>query len=482
MPVLSIRTRLILVIGAILVAGFLATNVISFRVSSEALKTTIVQNELPLTSHAIYSEIQTDLLRPIFVSSLMSNDTFLKDWIIAGEQDPLVVRRYLDEIRSQYGVFTSFFISDRTLNYYHFSGVSRQVKTDDPQDSWFFRVRDMKAPYEINVDFNIEQGRTVTIFINYRVLDYDGKFLGVTGVGLQLDTVAEIISRYRDNYRHNIYFVAGNGDVTVRSSGAAVRERNIRNAPGMASVANEILSRDSGYFEYVRDGETMLITTRLIPELGWRVIVEQRESDAMAALRRSFLTNLAIGIAIVLATLLVVGYAVSIYHRQLDALAVTDKLTGIGNRQLFDRELERALSRGRRGNDGFSIILLDLDHFKSVNDAHGHLRGDVAIRRVAEVLRERMRAHDLLCRWGGEELAVLARGCALGDAVTLADKLRNAVAEAPLFEPDNGARVTLSAGVTENKSGDSADAVMGRADYALYRAKAGGRNRVEAAF
>jgi hypothetical protein len=76
------RGRLILMVGGILLLGFLTTNLISFRVSTAALKATILQNELPLTSSNIYSEIQTDLLRPIFVSSLMSNDTFLKDWLI----------------------------------------------------------------------------------------------------------------------------------------------------------------------------------------------------------------------------------------------------------------------------------------------------------------------------------------------------------------------------------------------------------------
>lgn len=477
---MSIRGRLIFVIGAILVLGFFTTNWISFRVSSATLKATILQNELPLTSSNIYAEIQTDLLRPIFVSSLMSNDTFLKDWALAGENDVAVITRYLEEIRRQYDVFTSFFISERTRNYYHFTGLSRVVQESNPEDAWFFRVRAMKEPYEINIDFNIEQDRAITIYVNYRVLDYQGNFLGLTGVGLKLDTVANIISRYRDNYKRNIYFIDASGRVTVRSEGALIAEDNIRDAPGISRVADRLLAANDGYFEYERGGETMLITTRLIPDLGWRVIVEQSESEVMRALWRSFLINLAIGVAIIVVTIATIGYAVNIYHRNLEDMAVTDKLTGIGNRQFFDTALARALERQRLVGEPFAVILFDLDHFKEINDAYGHLKGDEAIRRIAQAMRRLVRASDVLCRWGGEEIIILARNCRLGHAHELAEKLRAAVAAEPLFAPDDGKRLTLSAGVAESLPGDTADSAIGRADLALYRAKQAGRNRVVA--
>lgn len=477
---ISIRGRLILIIGTILVLGFFTTNWISFRVSTATLKATILQNELPLTSSNIYAEIQTDLLRPVFVSSLMSNDTFLKDWALAGETDIAVITRYLEEIRRKYDVFTSFFISEKTRNYYHFSGLSRAVREDNPEDAWFFRVQKMSEPYEINIDFNIEQNRTITIYVNYRVLDYQGNFIGLTGVGLQLDTVAKVISRYHDSYKRNIYFVDADGRVTVRSEGATITEGNIRDAAGISRVAGEILRSNEGYFEYERGGETMLITTRMIPDLGWRVIVEQSESEVLRSLWRSFLINLAIGVVIIAVTIATIAYAVNIYHRNLEDMAVTDKLTGIGNRQLFDVALARALERQRLVAEPFSVILFDLDHFKEINDAYGHLKGDEVIRRVAQAMRRLVRASDVLCRWGGEEIIVLARNCRLNHASELAEKLRAAVAAEPLFAPDDGKRITLSAGVAESRSGDNADSTIARADLALYRAKQAGRNRVMA--
>jgi len=478
---LPTRGRLILVVGAILLLGFLTTNVISFRVSTAALKTTILQNELPLTSSNIYAEIQTDLLRPIFVSSLMSNDIFLKDWLIEGEEDVAQMTRYLDEIRNKYSLFTSFLISEKTRNYHHFTGITKQIRTGEPNDEWFFRVRDMKEPYEVNIDFNAAQNNAVTIFINYRVTDYQGNFIGATGVGLQLDSVANIISHYRSNYQRGIYFVDKSGLITVRSDGAVITEENIRTAPGISKIADQILARNDGYFEYERDGETMLLTTRYIPDLGWRVIVEQRESEALRALWQSFVTNLAIGLGIILLTIGTIGYAINLYQKRLEDMAVTDKLTGIGNRQLVDVALAQALKLGKRAGTPTSIILMDIDHFKQVNDTYGHLKGDEAIHAVAQTLQRRVRDSDVLCRWGGEEFILLAHNCPLANALELAETLRAGVAEAAILTPDIGVRVTVSAGVAEALPGEDAAGLIGRADRALYVAKDAGRNRVEPA-
>lgn len=474
------RGRLIVVIGGILLLGFLTTNLISFRVSTSALKATILQNELPLTSSNIYAEIQTDLLRPIFVSSLMSNDTFVKDWLAGGEQDVEQIKRYLDEIRSKYEVFTSFLISERTRNYYHFTGIAQVVEETDPEDVWYFRAQKMSEPYEVNIDFNQAQGNEITIFINHRVLDAEGRFLGVTGVGLKLDTVAKILSHYKTSYQRGIYFVDKDGRITVRSDGAIIAEDNIRTAEGISAIADSILAKNDGYFEYVRSGETMLLTSRFIPDLGWRVLVEQRESDALKALWQSFVTNLIIGVAIILLTIGTIAFAISNYQKRLEDMAVTDKLTAIGNRQLLDIALDRALKARKRIALPFSVILIDIDRFKSVNDTHGHIKGDEVIRNVARVLMTRVRSADLLCRWGGEEFILLANNCRLDQAEELANVLRATVEDAPVLVPDDGLRVTISCGVAEVRDTDDAETLVGRADRALYRAKEAGRNRVAA--
>ena len=106
------KIKLVPIIGVLLVAGFFFTNFASFFVSREALRSEILHNELPLTSDNVYSEVQRALIRPIFISSLMATDTFLRDWVIAGENEEQQITKYLNEILLKYHTFTSFFVTD----------------------------------------------------------------------------------------------------------------------------------------------------------------------------------------------------------------------------------------------------------------------------------------------------------------------------------------------------------------------------------
>ncbi len=480
-----LRFRLIVVVSCLLVAGFVATSLMSYRDAVRALRTTILENELPLTGSNIYSEVQADLIRPVFISSQMANDTFVRDWLLAGEQDSDRIVRYLEAIRERYGVFTSFLISERSRTYYHFSGRFRHLDEANPDDVWFFRVRKMTAPYEINIDYDQQSNNTVTIFVNYRVQNYSGNFIGITGVGLTINSVQSIIERYQRDFHRNIYFVNPSGTVTITptepAAGAPRSGENIKTWPGIDSIAAQILGQRAGQFQYQRDGGNYLLDTRFIPELGWYLIVEQSEADATQPLWISCITNLWVGFCITLITAVLVGYAISIYHRRMSVMASTDKLTGLANRQAFDNALDHLVHKRRRTERPFSVLLFDIDHFKQINDTLGHLRGDEVIRRVAEATVGLLRDTDLVCRWGGEELIVLARHCSLAEATRLAELLRATIAAAPVLTPDDGTRVTISVGVTEYQTDDTADAILSRVDRAMYQAKHDGRNCVRIA-
>lgn len=163
--------------------------------------------------------------------------------------------------------------------------------------------------------------------------------------------------------------------------------------------------------------------------------------------------------------------------------AYTDALTGLANRRLFDERLDTAWQATRRGDQPLSLLLLDLDNFKQINDGHGHAVGDRVLARVAESLQGVVRQDDLLARVGGEELAVVARGAGVEPARGLAERLRNAVEELVVHtECGKQLRVTASVGVAgRTPEMDGPTELYELADRALYRAKQAGRNRVEAA-
>lgn len=161
--------------------------------------------------------------------------------------------------------------------------------------------------------------------------------------------------------------------------------------------------------------------------------------------------------------------------------AMTDALTGLLNRYGMRHILPRELSEARRYNRPLSCLMIDLDHFKAVNDLHGHAAGDAALQQVATVLTENVRGSDVVFRYGGEEFLVLLPETDLEGAMSLAEKIRSA-AESRAF--GDGKRIfslTLSAGVANLWDNESGNDMIARADIALYQAKEQGRNRVEAA-
>ena len=167
--------------------------------------------------------------------------------------------------------------------------------------------------------------------------------------------------------------------------------------------------------------------------------------------------------------------------KRLEELAITDGLTGLSNRRRFDDALLSEWRRAQRYGDHFALLLVDLDHFKEVNDRLGHQAGDEVLARVARVLRTEVRTEDIVARYGGDEMVVIALGADALRARDLGERLRLKVAAAPL--PAGMPPITVSIGVaaTSGPSGPSTmEELLARADSALYRAKEKGRNRVEA--
>jgi diguanylate cyclase len=163
------------------------------------------------------------------------------------------------------------------------------------------------------------------------------------------------------------------------------------------------------------------------------------------------------------------------------AESLTDPLTGLGNRKYFDRSIETAVSNALASGEPLSLLMFDIDHFKSFNDSYGHLTGDQVLRLVGMSLKQTIKGQDITARYGGEEFAVVLPNTALRQALTVADHIRRAVMAKELKKKSTGeilGRVTISVGVSMLKPGDDTDSLIERADACLYAAKRNGRNRV----
>jgi len=165
-------------------------------------------------------------------------------------------------------------------------------------------------------------------------------------------------------------------------------------------------------------------------------------------------------------------------NRKLTELAHTDPLTGLLNRRRFFELAEAERERARRMSHSFSVVLFDLDHFKSINDSHGHHVGDEVLKAACAVIRDCMRSIDIVARYGGEELVALLPGTPALAALQLAERVGTTLAAQPIDCGQCAVRVTTSSGIAEwRPSGESLESLLSRADDALYRAKENGRNR-----
>lgn len=467
------------VIVAILACGFLVTSLAGYFTARSSLRSEITGSSLPLTSDNIYSEIQRDLLRPVFISSLMASDTFLRDWVISGERNPDEIVRYLREIRDSYGTVSSFFVSDRTGHYYNQDGILKTVRLDEPRDLWYWRVRDMENDYEINLDIDLANNDALTIFINYRVYDFNGVFIGATGVGLTVHAVKNLIEHYETKYGRSIFFIDRNGTITLRGLNIPAELKTLGEIQGANRFANEIRSGDGATFAYKRDHKHVYLNTRYIDEFDWVLLVEEVDTASSGLLFRTLLMNIVLSLSVTVLVFFILRAQIAADQNRLEVLAATDKLTGLYNRQAFDVLVDCALRDRERSGAGMALVMIDLDFFKKINDSHGHLAGDMALKQSSERIRGAVRDSDILCRWGGEEFLVLLKNCTESGARKVAEDVRQSFIQQPLILDGCQVSLTISAGVTMLNDGDTRDKAIARADTALYAAKTAGRNCLE---
>jgi hypothetical protein len=309
------KNQLVILISLLLISGFLITGFLSYFISLSVLREQITSGTLPLTSDNVYSEVQRDLLKPIFISSLMAHDSFLRDWILEGERDVLRITRYLKGIMTTYNTVTSFFVSEKTRIYYHADGILKRVDPNEERDVWYFRVRGMIPEYEINIDPDLANRDTLTIFINHRVFDYNGKFIGATGVGLTENSLIDVMEEYDQKYHRNVFFIDPQGKVMLCGYSPPDTAGNIHDMEGISEIAAEILSENTHGFEFKRQGKTVYLNSRFVPELNWYLLVEQTDDHSGGKILHALIITLSVCALITAIIITITVFSIDTYYR-----------------------------------------------------------------------------------------------------------------------------------------------------------------------
>ncbi len=470
-----------IVLTVIISCAFLISSLVSFQAAKSSLRSEIRNSSLPLLSENIYSELQKALAAPINVSSSMAEDSFLINWVASGEKTPEEIKLYLGKLKARYGFFSTFFISEETRNYYYYDGILKQISPLNNHDVWYYDFKQSGREMDLDVDTNEASNGSLTIFINHRLNGLDGTFLGVVGVGIKLEKIAEFLKQKKNKYKRDIYLVDENGYVQVHSDLNLVEKSNIYTREGIERIAGDLMKMSDSPVDrtYIDRGETVLISSRYIPEIGWHVIVEQNEKATYLQARRSLYINLLIT-AVIAVFLFTASYLILRgFQTQMESIAGTDSLTNLANRRELSKQFEQLRYRAERYGSSLSLILIDLDNFKSINDEFGHLTGDNVLKDISSMITKSVRPIDVVARWGGDEFVILMEA-SLDEASGMSERIKTSCREITrrMMNGRIGEILSMSIGVTEYLPNEDFSVYMKRADDALYKSKQDGKDRV----
>lgn len=469
--------RIVFIITALLFSLSASLTAINYFESMSSTQKQLKNSSLPLTVDNIYTEIQKQIIEPNLIASMMSHDTFMKDWLTHKEGDVKKITQYLETIQNKYQMLTAFLVSEKSQNYYSAEGLLEKVSVNNDNNAWYFTFKRTRAVSEINIDYNEFMGQTLIMFINHKIYDDNQHMIGATGVGLETSYINDMLKHFRQRYNFNVYFIDKLGKVIISEQNVN-NLKNISDIPGLKIVLPDLISKERQLFEYEQSGDTYLLTKKYISELDLYLLVEAKVDNFTQSVKETLYFNITVSLLITLLTTLIILFYVRRIHRKLNALASNDALTGLPNRRTFYIQLEHCLLLKTRHSQSLSMIFIDVDDFKGINDTHGHDVGDNVLIKITEVLKSTLRKTDYIARWGGEEFAILLVETQLEDAKLIAEQLRSNIEKNTLLVKQTNIKTTISLGVTQANNEDDVDSLFKRVDTALYQAKSKGKNQV----
>ncbi len=474
----------------------------------------------------------------VFASSYIVSENLVK--ILRSEGTTIenlvamsLIQEYLQSVRAKFSDYGELMIIDLDGRTVATSAATREPPTLPA--GWRERIDRGKAVIsEVFFDKGLKT-RVVLIADTIRTLD--GKITGVLCAKLSLNAIDRVLTDYTQTETRETYLVNGQGKILASSHLFTSAARDIYLDHAKVTKLYDHKERPVTYASY--NGTTVIGTLKIIPSLEWGVVAEMDKVKAFAQITKlRHMTLLLVGgllVGIGLCAYLLgltivrplrrltrgadqvaagnldvdlpvntqseVGYLTRVFNhmvarlrrsrdeldsvnaelqaknRELHQLSITDELTGLYNRKHLMETLTAEVTRSKRNDHTFALLVVDIDHFKLVNDTYGHQKGDEVLFRLGEIFRETVRSCDYVARYGGEEFIIMLPEVGKAGGQEVAERIRQRVARERINP--KGDRITVSLGMAMfAEHGETPEALFQQADQALYAAKTTGRNRV----
>ena len=493
----------------------LTISLIAYAQSRRALTEKITQELVTTGSHA-GREADVWLKERLYDLRVFSNSSVVSETVARPGQAGRLVE-YLNSVRARFADYEELQVVDANAGL-----VASSVRGASPvrlPEGWERTFKSSRSL--VGEPYWDEKAQKMIVILGVPILQGGGRIAGALVARANFSELTQVLRVFSARSVGHVYLATARGTLIADSRNGSAERRTKDLAPG---VADRLLAADGDVVEHRGiDGIEVLGSAQRLSQTAWLAVADMPVADAYGqATRLRNLAFLVIGVLLVVIAVVAywltaliarplrrltsaaaqvsagdlpvelpaggsgeVGYLTQVFntmveslrkhHDELERLSTTDTLTGLSNRRHLMNFLAQEIERAKRADRPFSILMLDVDHFKKYNDTHGHQAGDEVLARIGTVLRNSIRPYDCAARYGGEEFLVMLSGSPLDPARESAERIRKQV-QAERFDAES---VTISIGVAEYPShGDTAKAVIGQADAALYEAKRAGRDRV----
>lgn len=430
----------------------------------------------------VFSLIVDELLRPLHIAETTYKSGEFVPFFNHVQPDEELLVKTLKEYEETFDL-VFFAASEKARKQYLSNG--KQIDLIAGEVSWYFQA------LEDERDFLADLGDVddVHLFFDFKVYNDSKEFLGIVGVGKSMQRFLAEFENYKSRHGYDFMFVdeqdrillssrenllTAEGNLTQLNSLPWYNQISNRNA---GSLDGESLDRGTLNSILIEEaGKSFLLSEVRLQSLNWRVILLLPLENKQNQLTQIFLNNLlTILLVIVFFTLFVLGltrYLGAKISKHVDI----DHLSQLPNR----RFVENRFNKLREQNAKLSFIVVDIDHFKSINDNYGHNVGDIVIQETSKILQTDIRTNDIAARWGGEEFVLVLPGASFKTAIDIAERLRVILAKTDMYIEGEKLHITASFGVTYSEGDHDLIDLVEVADDLLYQAKREGRNCVRA--
>ena len=375
-----------LVFLIILMLFFLTTilSVVNYQATVKLVDKQIEEQALPLSLDNIYTNIQENILRPYLITSMMANDTFVKEWILQESEDTTQIKNYLSNIKNEYGLLSAILVSDKTKNYYTQDGFLEKLSEDNRDNSWYFRFKNTAVEKEINIDRNMKIDSEYIMFMNHKIFDDNHNLIGMTSSGVRINSIHEMLKKFIDKYHLEVYIYDNNGKI-VLSQNDKVSLYEIKE---FQSHKKKLLSKSAEIFKYTTNGDKYIVNKRYIKELDVHILVKAKVKDFTSALENNFYINLSVSFLVMILITLVIIYIVrtsllklehsneqkdillkEVHHRVKNNLNIIGSMLGLQAIQ-ENEEIQAHLFKSKFRIDAIATVhemLYKQSNFKEIN-------------------------------------------------------------------------------------------------------------------